>query len=154
MFVAQTIIHLRSRLRDLRSALEEWRFENNLRRKDFQFLEQGCQIARLHAVVFCVFAVQVSIPSMHSVKIITLDAAFSFDIAFLSLILNRNAVSPELCNNLEVATLTTLFRCFIVSEMIVVRVMSEFQCCRIFLETHRAGYVSLLKACPHFKDSA
>jgi hypothetical protein len=59
---------------------------------------------------------------MDSVGISTLRAFFGFDIPFFVL------VFLEPCGDLEITTLETPFRCFIVSEMMVVRAMSGFQC--------------------------
>lgn len=60
---------------------------------------------------------------MHGVEIITLDSTFGFDTPPLSP-LSERAVFLGLCNDPEV---DSLFCCFIVSEMMVVRVVSEFQ---------------------------
>jgi hypothetical protein len=68
---------------------------------------------------------------MHSVEIVTLGFNFSFDTALLFSIF-RYAVFLELCNDPGVAMVDLLFCCSIVSEMMVVRVMSGFQCCKSF----------------------
>jgi hypothetical protein len=86
---------------------------------------------------------------MHGVEIITLDSNSGFDTAPLSSISER-AVFLGLCNDPEA---DSLFCCFIVSKMMVVRVVSGFQWCKSF-SRHGVGYVSLLRVCPDSKDSA
>lgn len=63
----------------------------------------------------CVFAVHVSILGVHGPEIVTLVVTFSFDTAFLSLILDGSTLTLELCNDPEVATLEALFHCLAAS---------------------------------------
>jgi hypothetical protein len=122
---------------------------SNPREQHFWDSDQVHQTAWLHVVAFCVLSVQVSIPDMHGVEIITLGPISSFDTALLLPIFER-AVFLELCNSPEV---DLLFCCFMLSRVMVVRVMSQLQCWKSF-SRRGAGYVSLLRVCPDSKDSA